>query len=280
MSPVVAVIAAGSMGAAVGKVLSGRGVTVLTSLQGRSAATAERARAAGITPADDREIAAADFILSIVPPGDAVSLAQRLTPILKDSNTKPVYVDCNAVSPQTVMRIAEAVGAARCPFVDVGIIGPPPAAGMRTVFYTSGPDASRFATLGDYGLKIELLDGPLSAASALKMSYGGITKGMTAIATAMILAAARGGSAKPLLKELQASFACMPWVTRQVPSMYHRAYRWVAEMEEVSDFAAQDPAARDMYQAIARLYEKIAQDHKGGGEQTAALSAFFEPDGK
>ena len=36
---------------------------------------------------------------------------------------------------------------------------------------------------------IRLLDGPLTAASALKMSYAGITKGFTALGAAMMLAA-------------------------------------------------------------------------------------------
>ena len=41
-----------------------------------------------------------DFILSILPPGDAVALARRFAGALTASNSKPVYVDCNAVSPQ------------------------------------------------------------------------------------------------------------------------------------------------------------------------------------
>jgi putative dehydrogenase len=148
------------------------------------------------------------------------------------------------------------------------------------VFYASGPDAARFAVLRDHGLDIRVLDGPVSAASALKMSYGGITKGMTAIGTAMILAATHGGSAKALLEELQASFPPMPWMTRQVPGMYHRAYRWVAEMEEVSDFVGDDAAAREIYRGIAHLYERIARDYAADRHETAALSAFFKPDAK
>ena len=77
MTPVVAVIAPGMMGAGVGRRLTDNGVKVLTSLTGRSAETVKRASAAGMTPATDEEIAASDFILSILPPGDAVALAQR-----------------------------------------------------------------------------------------------------------------------------------------------------------------------------------------------------------
>ena len=77
MAPVVAVIAPGMMGAAVGKRLVDHGLKVLTSLQGRSAETRERAKAAGMVAASDEEIAATDFILSILPPGDAGALARR-----------------------------------------------------------------------------------------------------------------------------------------------------------------------------------------------------------
>ena len=76
MSPVVAVIAPGAMGAAVGQRLADHGVKVLTSLKGRSESTVTRARAAGMIAASDEEIAAADFILSILPPGDALALAR------------------------------------------------------------------------------------------------------------------------------------------------------------------------------------------------------------
>jgi L-threonate 2-dehydrogenase len=196
MNPVVAVIAPGMMGAAVGKRLVDHGLKVLTSLEGRSAETAARAKAAGMTPAPDEEIAATDFILSILPPGDAVALAQRFAGALTASNSKPVFVDCNAVSPQTTERIAVVIAPTGSPFVDAGIIGAPPKpgdAGPR--FYASGPHAPRFAALKEFGLDVRVLGGPMSAASAMKMSYAGITKGTQALGAAMLLAATRGGTA-------------------------------------------------------------------------------------
>jgi predicted dinucleotide-binding enzyme len=94
MKPVVALIAPGNMGAAVGKRLTENGLQVLTSLAGRSEESVARARAAGMTDASPDQIAAADLILSIVPPGDALSLAERLAPALARGNRKPAYVDC------------------------------------------------------------------------------------------------------------------------------------------------------------------------------------------
>src|SRR5262249_56254734 len=106
MTPVVAVIAPGAMGAAVGRRLTDHGLKVLTSLKGRSAETVKRAEAARMVAASDEEIAATDFILSIIPPGDAIALAQRFAPALTASNSKPIYVDCNAIPPPTLERVA------------------------------------------------------------------------------------------------------------------------------------------------------------------------------
>src|SRR5215468_5068012 len=195
MTPVVAVIAPGMMGAGVGRRLTDNSVKVLTSLTGRSAETLERASAAGMTHASDEEIAASDFILSILPPGDAVALALRFVPALSASNAKPIYVDCNAIAPPTLERVAATIAPTGTPFVDAGIIGSPPKpddAGPR--FYASGPHAPQFAALKDYGLDIRVLEGPLTAASALKMSYAGITKGTQALGAVMMLAATRGGT--------------------------------------------------------------------------------------
>jgi putative dehydrogenase len=277
MTPVVAVIAPGMMGAAVGKRLADNGVKVLTSLQGRSAETATRAKAAGMAAAGDDEIAASDFILSILPPGDAVALAERFQPALKASNAKPVYVDCNAINPKTVDRVAAVIAPTDCPFVDSGIIGSPPKpgdAGPR--FYASGAAAPRFATLRQYGLDVRVLDGALSAASALKMSYAGITKGTQAIGAAMMLAATRAGSADALFAELSSSQKDMfAWFKRGLALMPPKAYRWVAEMHEIAGFVGEDPTAHELYEGAAHFYERLAEDFDGDKKDVNALTEFL-----
>ena len=284
MTPVVAVIAPGMMGAAVGKRLADNGVKVLTSLAGRSPETLARAKAAGMVGAADEEIAAADFILSILPPGDALSLAQRFVPMLNASNAKPIYVDCNAVNPKTVERIAAAIVPTECPFVDAGIIGPPPSplkAGEdkltgNTRIYASGAAAQRFAALRDYGLDIRVLAGAMSAASALKMSYAGITKGTQAIGAAMMLAATRAGSADDLFAELEMSQKEMlAWFKRGLATMPPKAYRWVAEMHEIAGFVGDDPAAHELYEGAAHFYERFAEDFEAEKKDTAALAGFL-----
>jgi 3-hydroxyisobutyrate dehydrogenase-like beta-hydroxyacid dehydrogenase len=280
MSLVVAVIAPGAMGAAVGKRLTGRGVKVLTSITGRSPSSAARAADAGMIESGDGEIAAADFLLSILPPGEALALAQRLAPALTASNFKAVYADCNAINPATVERVAAAIAPTGCPFVDCGIIGAPPGAddaGPR--FYASGEAAARFAVLREYGLDVRVLEGAASAASALKMSYAGITKGTQALGAAMLLAAMRAGSAPALLDELASSQQHMLAMFRhQLPQMPAKAYRWIAEMQEIAGFVGDDPAARELYDGAAHFYQRIAEDFSGDRKEVAALIAFLNKD--
>lgn len=277
-TPIVAIIAPGNMGAGIGRRLTENKVTVLTSLAGRSEESVKRAREAAMQTVEERALAEADFLLSILPPGNALALANRLAPTLSAANRKPVYVECNAVSPPTMLKIADAIAATGCPFVGAGIIGPPPKPGStNTKIYASGPAAKDFARLNDYGLIVRVLDGPLTAASALKMSYGGITKGFIALGAAMLLAASRGGSADALKTELAESRPdLLRYLSNQVPSMYPKAYRWVAELDEVATFVGEEFPERDIFQAAARLYERIAEDLDDRKEEIDKLDRFLD----
>ncbi len=273
--PVVTIIAPGAMGSGVGQRLTSRGIDVITSLEGRSAASVKRAQAAGMRAVSETEAASAEIILSIVPPGDAPALAQRFAPLL--AGKRGVFVDCNAVSPDTKIRIGAVIAATGCPFVDVGIIGAPPKPeGAGPAFYASGPHAGRLALLAQHALDLRVMDGPIGAAAALKMSYAGITKGFTAIGAAMMLAATRAGAAQALHQELSLSQpALLAWLTRQLPASYGKAYRWVAEMEEIAQFGAAHAPMQEMYAAVAHLYEDLAADFEGPKEKIAALSGFL-----
>ena len=47
---------------------------------------------------------------------------------MRGTGATPLYVDCNAIAPETARQVAEIVEGAGAGFVDAGIIGPPPQA--------------------------------------------------------------------------------------------------------------------------------------------------------
>jgi putative dehydrogenase len=278
--PTIAIIAPGEMGSGVGRRLAERGARVLTSLAGRSAASAGRAGAAGMIDTPDEALGAADMILSICPPGEAMALAERLAPVLRAAATKPLYVDCNAVSPETVRAIAAVIQVTGAGFADAGIVGMAPRAdGYTPVIYASGPEASHFAALNAWGLDVRVMDGPVGQASAMKMCYAGLTKGLHAVGVSVMLAAIEAGVAGPFFDELKASQAeLLAYFTGRTPGIFPKAYRWVAEMEEIGAFLG--GGGQTLYAGAADQFQRLADDHAGGRLDEANLLAFLRGEGR
>ena len=278
-TPTIALIAPGAMGASLGRLLHNHGVAPLTLLAGRSDATRARAAAAGMVDATMAEVARAGIILSVLPPAEALSFAASLAPHVMAAGARPLYLDCNAVSPETVRRIEEAIAPAGADFIDASIIGGPASADgkKRPALYASGAHAPRAAILGTLGLDYRPLHGPVGAASALKMAYGGITKGLVALASGVILGATRHGAADALRAEMELSqaelLARLGW---QMPDMYAKAWRWGPEMREVAAFLGDDPAVAKIFDGMADLYDRLGQDQAGGRAQIGQLDRFLK----
>ncbi len=275
MKPVVAIIAPGAMGSAVARRLHDNGIQVLTVLEGRSVESVRRAENSGMTPVARSELAKAGIFLSIVPPSEAIRLAGEISSALADRRQKPLFIDCNAIGPETAECVAGILRNSGIDYVDAGIIGGPPKPGYDgPAFYLSGQRAGEVAILSDYGLNCKVLNGSDFAASALKMSYAGITKGLTALASMMILGAARAGITDHLRAELAHSQPMLlAWFERQIPSMFPKAYRWVAEMEEITSFLRAQPEADDLFAAVAQFYSHISKE--SGVPDVKTLARFF-----
>ncbi len=273
----IAIIGAGAMGSGVARRLHENGCTVLTLLDGRSEATRARAAAAGMTEVTLEEIGSTDLILSIVPPAQAEAVVETLAPIFTRPDA-PLFCDANALSPDTKHRMAARVAQLGGRMVDGSIIGFPPSEGYDGPrLYVCGDGAAEVATtVNPFGLDTRELEGPLGAASALKMCYGGINKGVMGLVTAMLLAAQRHGADKDLMKEMGIS---MEWLMgRQrgaIPTMYPRAYRWDAEMHEIAGFVAPDDApAAAIWHGLGDFFTDRARAYEAG-EELEAISALL-----
>lgn len=275
MKPVVAIVSPGVMGASLAARLVANGIEVLTTIEGRGPATAERACAAGMTAVSRSELLRSDILLSVVPPAEAENTARELAALYERAADKPLYVDCNAVNPDTVRQIGSILEGAGGTFVDGSIIGMPAREGYGgPAIFLSGPGAAKAGRLSDYGIQTRVLDGPVGAASSLKMAYGGITKGLIAIGSAMMLGAVRAGVADDLREEMARSQPnLLAGFSKSIPDMFPKAGRWVAEMEEIAMFLGTDTPQGRMFGQIAALYADLASP--GAEPDIAALRGFF-----
>src|SRR6185295_13569590 len=101
MKPVIAIVSQGAMGSGIARRFVENGVTVQTSLAGRSAGSIARAREAGMQDVSPEALGDCDFFLSVVPPSAAAATARAFAGMIEGRRKKAVFVDCNAVCPAT-----------------------------------------------------------------------------------------------------------------------------------------------------------------------------------
>ena len=259
----VAVMSPGDMGHAVGAALRAGGLRVITCLEGRSARSRALAEKAGMeaVPDDEALVREADVLLSILVPSEAHALAERLAAPIRRTGANLLYVDCNAIAPQTVRSIATVVEAAGARFVDAGIVGGPPRLdrpGGGPKVYASGGHAQEFDRLRDHGLDVRVMGSEIGQASALKMCYAALTKGLTALGTELLVAGRALGIQEALEAELRGSQGQLyAGFERSVPGMPPKAYRWVGEMEEIAATFAAVGLTPKMLEGAAELYRFV-----------------------
>ena len=185
----VAILMPGDMGHGVGQSLISQGHRAISPLQGRSEHTRSLVARAGIEDAGDIDgaVAEADLILSILPPDRAVPQAEAVAASMASTGKTPAYVDCNAISPMTMQKVADSLSGTGCQIIDCGIIGLNPIKTPPTRFYVSGPDCSAIEAIGHDALRVTKISDNVGAASALKMVYAAGTKGVWTLQTALLL---------------------------------------------------------------------------------------------
>lgn len=264
MSRIIAVVGMGDMGSAVGRVLRHAGHRVITVLAGRSQATRSLAAAADVEDMASLEalLAECDLFLSILPPAAAAGLARDVARLLERQPRNIVYADCNAVAPATVSGIAAEILGSGVRFADVGIVGPPPKAGatLATRFYVSG--AARNALLGLAVPEIRFIDmgDAVGRASAIKICYAAMNKGVDALYATVLLASRRLGVDRELLDEFAASQpGALERMERRIPFLAATADRYVGEMGEIAaGFVAADVSG-DFHRGAEWLYALLSQ---------------------
>jgi len=248
----------GEMGAAVGGCLVSVGHEVLWDPAGRSRASTGRALAAELTGVTfDRLVARSAVIMSVCPPHAALDVAGQVAA----AGYTGLYVDANAISVATAERVSAVVTAGGATYVDGGIIGMPPEVAGHTRLYLSGPQAGQVRALFSRSrLDARIAEGPLYAASSVKMAYAAWTKGSAALLLAARALARASGVERTLLAEWALSQKGLgDQSERSASAAAAKGWRWVAEMEEIAASMAAAGLPAGFHEAAADLYDRASR---------------------
>jgi 3-hydroxyisobutyrate dehydrogenase-like beta-hydroxyacid dehydrogenase len=229
------------MGGAVGRALARGGARVVATVAGRSERTRALAEGLELLPSLDDVLREADIVLSIVPPGEAEQVARACV----DAR---LFADLNAVSPQTVRRIA--------PDVDGSISGPPPTKSGVTRIYLSGPRAHEVAALPFDDVETVVVGDDLGLASAVKMCTASVYKGNVGLLGHALVTAHANGVLEHVLDDLgRLAERAGPRLARSAT----KAHRYVAEMREIAETQAAAGLPHELFEGFAAAYEALAR---------------------
>lgn len=245
------------------------GCEVYWASEGRGTAT--RARAAALTDAGTvaRLCELCPVIISVCPPEFAFDVARSVAA----TGFRGIFADVNALTPQHKIEMGQEMEVAGMRFADGGIIGLPSRTPGETTLFLSGPAAQDVAACFTNGAIAASVMGPeIGRASALKVLFAAYNKGSIALFASLYAAAQHYG----VLEELQGQFThrglSIEKIETQILRAAPKAWRWVAEMHEISEALEAAGMPGEFHEAAAKVYDRL----RGLKDQDSRLNGVLE----
>ena len=255
---IIGLIGLGEMGAEIGRYLVMNDLEVISVYEGRSEISKKRASKYKIRDAGSIEqfCKISDLVISIIPPDKAVETANLYTSYKNKDGQ--IYCDLNAISTITAKKIKILLDEKKIDYVDGAIMGGPPTENYSPRIYLSGKLSEKLNFLNGKGIELMVLKGSDFKASATKMVYASITKGSKALVAGALIAAKKNNVYDELMEELKYSEEYFSLVAKnQIPSIKHKAYRWVGEMNEISLTYKESGLTGGFHSEAENVYELI-----------------------
>ncbi len=284
----IGIMSIGEMGFHWAKLLTGQGVEVLTYDKDRGATSRKRAENAGVKslPSMRHLVDEAELIVSIVIPSAAKAVAEKVAEAAGKAGRKELLMlDANAISPMTAEEIAGALAPAGVSFVDGCIIGAASRMGKGTLVYVSGAEAARIQALEAFNIPVRVLGPNTSQASAFKVVYAGLTKGLQGLFCELLMGAQRFGLLEEIRTQYEESFpGLLEKVSGSIVGLRIHAARRAEEMDELKRAfnyygmnAYMAPAVQQVLESIAALDTGSASaSGTRDGDLMGTLKLFYE----
>ena len=255
---IIGLIGLGEMGSEIGRYLAMNDLEVISVYEGRSEISKKRASKYKIRDAGSIEqfCKISDLVISIIPPDKAIETANLYTSYKNKDGQ--IYCDLNAISTITAKKIKLLLDEKKIDYVDGAIMGGPPTENYSPRIYLSGKLSEKLNFLNGKGIELMVLKGSDFKASATKMVYASITKGSKALVAGALIAAKKNNVYDELMEELKYSEEYFSLVAKnQIPSIKHKAYRWVGEMNEISLTYKESGLTGGFHSEAENVYELI-----------------------
>jgi 3-hydroxyisobutyrate dehydrogenase-like beta-hydroxyacid dehydrogenase len=261
------------MGVSVAQSALDSGCEVFWASEGRGSMTRQRASGAGLVDLGtiERLCAECAVILSVCPPEFAADVVEAIGA----TGFTGIFADLNSVAPQRKAAFATRMKERRIRFADGGIIGLPTRTRGETTMFLSGDAAHEVAAcFGNGAISGRVLPGEAGRASALKILFAAYNKGSIALYASLYAAASQYGVVNELREQFAQRGVALATVDAQIIRAAPKAWRWIAEMDEISSALEAVNLPGDFHRAAAAVYERLARfKDRAGLELSDVLSS-------
>ena len=254
----------GAMGSALAKLAIQNGYQTFWASTGRSKESQRRAAESGITDLEDLGILCSQcgILLAVCPPHGATELAQSVA----SQKFGGIYIEANAIAPQSAITIKEIISAAGGTCIDGSIIGPPPREGRLTYLMLSGENLADVARIFAHRqLVIQNLGANIGLASAFKMCHTTLKKSSVLLSQLALAMAADFNIYEEFVTLWNTKEEDMELSTDTCRSKRRteKAWRHSGEMIELGKCVKSIGLPDELCHAMATLYELIATNQTG-----------------
>ena len=216
----------------------------------------------GVLRHDDPGSAArgAELVLAVT---GAAQAADALARAVEGIPHGALYADLSTAAPAVKRDLARLAAGAGLGFVDVALMAPVPATGLRTPALASGPAAGAFvATMAPLGMPVEDAGREPGRAATRKLLRSVLMKGLAALVIESMRAAEAAGLADETWRNIvgQLSAADEALVRRLVAGTAQHAARRIHEMEATADLLTELGVEPTMTSATTANLRRLADD--------------------
>jgi Domain of unknown function (DUF1932)/NAD binding domain of 6-phosphogluconate dehydrogenase len=257
----VGILYCGDMGSAFGKLLHKGGLRVVTTCEGRSCATQERALNSGIEtlPTLDEVVAQSHIVFSLVLPSSALETARQYVSRYQLRPEGSLFVDANSIGLETLERIERLMAEQNVPLVDASFHGVAHRLEDLAVIYVSGPESRSVEAICQDLLPVNYLGTRIGSATAMKLLMAGISKGLAGLFLEVGAIAERADMLAPFLDSCRNFYpSVMAVIERILPTYPRHAVRRVGEIREIEHLGQSSQLQPGMIHEAGRWIQIIA----------------------
>ncbi|ASK28792.1 hypothetical protein CEY12_01125 [Chryseobacterium sp. T16E-39] len=260
IQPIIAILFPGDMGTQIAKALIKNNYKVITAGNGRSARTLENIKSIGIEDVGSLQniVEQADIILSLTSPEGSLEIAENTISCLENTDNRPVFIDLNSNTPEVALNLEKLFSAKNIKFVNGAVMGASKDIPDHATLIVSGTYRNIFLDVFSTVFKIKDAGEKTEAASAYKLLFSMVNKGMNALFFETMTAAAHFGILDELNDSLQEFLpGTYKDLMKTTPTYPQHIFRRIDEMKGLTQMLKSENLPGIIASGTAETFERV-----------------------